>query len=96
MYVHNNLLYIIIKSCYYQCVSVLQVNSVAWNDMGTRLISGSDDCHLNIYDTATGLVSGGISFVAMMRLIFSVFILSLLLIACIKCSDFEQVKFSVY
>ena len=38
-------------------VSLFQVNSVSWNDTGTRLISGSDDCHLNIYDTATGLVS---------------------------------------
>ena len=44
MYVHSS-------------VSLFQVNSVSWNDTGTRLISGSDDCHLNIYDTATGLVS---------------------------------------
>jgi WD40 repeat protein len=32
------------------------VNSVSWNETGTRLISGSDDCHINIYDMATGLV----------------------------------------
>ncbi|CAI8022976.1 DDB1- and CUL4-associated factor 6 [Geodia barretti] len=31
------------------------VNSVSWNETGTRLISGSDDCHINIYDMATGL-----------------------------------------
>jgi len=29
---------------------------VSWNGTGTRLISGSDDCHLNIYDAGTGLV----------------------------------------
>ena len=43
--------------CVHSSVSLFQVNSVSWNDTGTRLISGSDDCHLNIYDTATGLVS---------------------------------------
>ena len=29
---------------------------MSWNDTGTRLISGSDDCHLSVYDLATGLV----------------------------------------
>ena len=35
---------------------LLQVNSVSWNETGTKLISGSDDCHVNIYDTTTDLV----------------------------------------
>jgi WD40 repeat protein len=26
------------------------VNTVSWNEIGTHLLSGSDDCHLNIYD----------------------------------------------
>ena len=33
-----------------------QVNTIAWNGTGTRLLSGSDDCHLKIYDAASGLV----------------------------------------
>lgn len=32
------------------CQALLQVNTVAWNEAGTHLLSGSDDCHLNIYD----------------------------------------------
>ena len=53
-YIHSTLLtmYIFIDTHVYP----LQVNSVSWNDSGSRLISGSDDCHLNIYDIATGLV----------------------------------------
>lgn len=35
---------------------VPQVNTVAWNESGTRLLSGSDDCHLKIYDSGSGLV----------------------------------------
>ncbi|KAI3639432.1 hypothetical protein MIR68_002530 [Amoeboaphelidium protococcarum] len=27
------------------------VNSIAWDDSGRYIVSGSDDCHLNIYDT---------------------------------------------
>ena len=38
-------------------VTIIQVNSVSWNETGTKLISGSDDCHINIYDMATDLVS---------------------------------------
>ena len=41
---------------------LFQVNSVAWNETGTKLISGSDDCYLNIYDTATQLVGWLVSF----------------------------------
>ncbi|XP_064405164.1 DDB1- and CUL4-associated factor 6-like isoform X2 [Halichondria panicea] len=29
------------------------VNSVSWNESGTQLVSGSDDCHLNFYDSAS-------------------------------------------
>lgn len=36
----------------------LQVNTIAWNGSGTRLLSGSDDCHLNIYASGSGLVGG--------------------------------------
>ena len=27
----------------------LQVNTIAWNESGEYLLSGADDCHLNIY-----------------------------------------------
>ena len=33
-----------------------QVNAVAWNELGTHLLSGSDDCHLNIYDSVNRTV----------------------------------------
>ena len=26
-----------------------QVNTIAWNESGEYLLSGADDCHLNIY-----------------------------------------------
>ena len=28
----------------------MQVNTIAWNESGDKILSGSDDCHLNIYD----------------------------------------------
>ena len=31
---------------------MLQVNSIAWNESGEFLLSGADDCHLNIYRPA--------------------------------------------
>ena len=40
-------------------VSLFQVNSVSWNDTGTRLISGSDDCHLNRRREEAGGRDGG-------------------------------------
>ena len=29
---------------------ILKVNTVSWSADGSHLLSGSDDCHLNIYD----------------------------------------------
>ena len=40
----------------YTALHMPQVNTVAWNESGTRILSGSDDCHLKIYDSGSGLV----------------------------------------
>ena len=31
-------------------ITILKVNTVSWSADGSHLLSGSDDCHLNIYD----------------------------------------------
>ena len=38
-------------------IIIAQVNTIAWNSLGSRLVSGADDRHLKIYDTRTCLVS---------------------------------------
>ena len=48
IYVIMDIMYVVVS---------LQVNSISWNESGSRLISASDDCHLNFYDTARGIVS---------------------------------------
>ena len=35
--------------CIYYCIYEIQVNTLAWNKAGDKLLSGSDDCLLNIY-----------------------------------------------
>lgn len=34
-----------------------QVNTIAWNESGEYLLSGADDCHLNIYRPSNGQVT---------------------------------------
>ena len=46
----------IVCTCMVTAQCSLQVNTIAWNESGTRLLSGSDDCHLKIYDAGSGLV----------------------------------------
>lgn len=48
---------LLIKSNYYG--TLLQVNSIAWNESGEFLLSGADDCHLNIYRPANRKVCQG-------------------------------------
>ena len=42
---------------------LLQVNTIAWNSSGSRLVSGADDRHLKIYDANMGLVSMPVMFI---------------------------------
>ena len=47
-----------IKDCALVILSFyIQVNTIAWNESGDKILSGSDDCHLNIYDVGKNKVS---------------------------------------